>query len=109
MLKDTKHKKSATPKHANKEMAQTIEQCEFYHIIQNLSIMKGKLTMEQGKVTIEQATLTEFLKLANRCQAYRTGLEILMNMCKRDTFVRLEDVLSVCETVLKEGNEDVCV
>lgn len=60
---------------------------------------------------MEQATLKTILDLANRCKSYETALEIILNMCKRDTYIKDEDIRLICETVLgtKEGNEDVCV
>lgn len=60
---------------------------------------------------MEQTTLKTILDLTNKCKSYETALEIILNMCKRDTYIKDDDIRLICETVLdvKEGNEDVCV
>lgn len=57
---------------------------------------------------MEETTMKTLLELSHKCQSYNTALEIIMNMCKRDKYLTVDNVLLICETVLKEGNEDEC-
>ena len=46
-------------------------------------------------------------------QAYKKGLEIILNMCKKERYIDKEHVILICETVLgkdtdESGDENVC-
>lgn len=46
-------------------------------------------------------------------QAYKTALEIILNMCKKENYINTEYITLVCETALKDstvedGGVDVC-
>lgn len=43
-------------------------------------------------------------------QRYKTALEIILALCKKDGYTRVEDIMLICETALAEegGGEDVC-
>ena len=47
-----------------------------------------------------EESMKMLLELSHKCQSYRTALEIIMNMCKRDKYLSVDNVLLVCETVL---------
>lgn len=40
-------------------------------------------------------------------KAYKMALEIILNMCKEESYINTKNIKLVCETVLKKDTEDL--